>query len=181
MTRNDLMTVFSGSFTEGFADRIAAQVIREGCVELLYEVAVAPYEELPAAVRHKVRFRSAYVLERIFFGRPDLFEPCVAAFCRKDFPACTDPSARRHFAKIMVRLLPSHWLRTDELDRIAECAAQWILEPETKVSVKVWAVEILKCCRGRVGWIAETWDDLLEALALDATPGIESRLRKSWK
>ena len=35
--------------------------------------------------------------------------------------------------------------------------------------------------RERVGWVAESWDDIVEAVALDATPGIESRMRKSWK
>jgi len=42
-------------------------------------------------------------------------------------------------------------------------------------------VEVLKRCRERVGWVAESWDDIVEAVALDATPGIESRMRKSWK
>ena len=31
------------------------------------------------------------------------------------------------------------------------------------------------------GWVAESWDDIVETVALDATPGIESRMRKSWK
>lgn len=55
------------------------------------------------------------------------------------------------------------------------------VSPEAKVAVKVWAVEVLKRCRERVGWVAESWDDIVETVALDATPGIESRMRKSWK
>lgn len=41
--------------------------------------------------------------------------------------------------------------------------------------------KVLKRCRERVGWVAELWDDIVETVALDATPGIESRMRKSWK
>lgn len=68
-----------------------------------------------------------------------------------------------------------------DLERIAETAAGWAVSPEAKVAVKVWAVEVLKRCRERVGWVAELWDDIVETVALDATPGIESRMRKSWK
>jgi hypothetical protein len=47
--------------------------------------------------------------------------------------------------------------------------------------VRIWAVEVLKHCRERVGWVAEAWDDLVETMAHGATPGIECRMRKSWK
>lgn len=181
MTRQDLIRSLSGPFYEGFADSLASRVCEAECVETLYDVAVAEHRDLSAAARHKVRFRSAYVLEKIFFTRPELFGPLADVFCREDFPACTDASARRHFAKIMAHLLRTRSPEPESLDRIAECAAQWILEPQTKVAVKVWAVEILKSCRERVGWVAEAWPDLLETLASEATPGISSRLRRSWK
>ncbi|MFQ7386522.1 MAG: hypothetical protein ACLRM8_01335 [Alistipes sp.] len=66
-------------------------------------------------------------------------------------------------------------------ERIAETAAQWAADPGTKVAVRIWAVEVLKHCRERVGWVAEAWDDLVETMAHGATPGIECRMRKSWK
>lgn len=55
------------------------------------------------------------------------------------------------------------------------------VDPGAKVAVKIWAVEVLKHCRRRVGWVQEVWDDLVETMAHDATPGIEVRMRKSWK
>ena len=36
-------------------------------------------------------------------------------------------------------------------------------------------------CRGRVGWVDESWDDIVGAMAADPTPGIECRMRKSWR
>ena len=50
-----------------------------------------------------------------------------------------------------------------------------------KVAVKIWAVEVLKHCRRRVGWVQEVWDDIVETMAHDATPGIEVRMRKNWR
>ena len=64
---------------------------------------------------------------------------------------------------------------------IAEAAAEWAVDPGSKVAVKVWAVEVLCRCRDRVGWVAESWDDIVEAVAADATPGLACRLRKSWR
>ena len=67
------------------------------------------------------------------------------------------------------------------LERIAESAAEWAVDPGSKVAVKVWAVEVLCRCRDGVGWVAESWDDIVEAVAANATPGLACRLRKSWR
>ena len=49
------------------------------------------------------------------------------------------------------------------------------------MAVKVWALDVLDRCRGRVAWVAETWDDLLETLAREATPGIACRVGRYRK
>lgn len=176
-----LIRSLSGTFYPHFATDLAARIRAEDRFGVLYEAATAPLERFTPALRHKIRFRAAYVLETLFMDDPRLLQPFAAVFCAKDFSACTDPSARRHFAKIMAHLLLTYTPPQAALERIAETAAEWALAPGTKVAVKVWAVEVLKICRDRVGWVAETWDDLLEALAREATPGIACRLRKSWK
>ena len=181
MTEAELVKSLSERFYSDFADTVARRVRDAGAVGLLYEVVTSRYEGLPRAVGHKVAFRGAYVLEKIYFAAPDAFMPFAGAFCDRDFPACTDRSAQRHFAKIMADLLGRYAPEPGDLERIAETAAGWAVSPEAKVAVKVWAVEVLKRCRERVGWVAELWDDIVETVALDATPGIESRMRKSWK
>ena len=181
MTEADLIRLLSERFHGNFADETARRVRDAGAVDLLYEVATAPHPELPGPVRQKVLFRGAYVLERIYFTVPERFMPRAAAFCRRDFPACADPSARRHFGKIMADLLGRYAPEPEALERIAETAAEWAVDPGSKVAVKVWAVEVLCRCRDRVGWVAESWDDIVEAVAADATPGLACRLRKSWR
>ena len=115
MTETDLVKLLSERFHENFADETARAVLGADGVELLYDLVAFRHGELPKPVRHKVLFRGAYVLERIYFTVPERFMPRAAAFCRRDFPACADPSARRHFGKIMADLLgryvpePGRW------------------------------------------------------------------------
>ena len=161
MTEADLIRLLSERFHGNFADETARRVRDAGAVDLLYAVATAPHPELPGPVRQKVLFRGAYVLERIYFDAPEAFMPRAESFCRVDFAACANASAQRHFGKIMADLLGRYAPESGDLERIAET--------------------VLKRCRERVGWVAESWDDIVEAVALDATPGIESRMRKSWK
>ena len=161
MTEADLIRLLSERFHGNFADETARRVRDAGAVDLL--------------------FRGAYVLERIYFDAPEAFMPRAESFCRVDFAACANASAQRHFGKIMADLLGRYAPEPGDLERIAETAAGWAVSPEAKVAVKVWAVEVLKRCRERVGWVAELWDDIVETVARDATPGIESRMRKSWK
>ena len=181
MTEAELVKSLSERFYSDFADTVARRVRDAGAVELLYRVATSPYANLPKPARHKVAFRSAYVLEKIYFAAPDAFMPFAGAFCDRDFPACTDRSAQRHFAKIMADLLGRYSPGRRDMERIAEAAARWAVEPGAKVAVKIWAVEVLKHCRRRVGWVQEVWDDIVETMAHDATPGIEVRMRKNWR
>lgn len=181
MTQAELIKCLSGPFYENFANQAAQRVREADAVELLYATVVAAHAELSGTVRHKVLFRSAYVLEKIYFTAPDEFSPYADSFCRDAFPACRDKSARRHFAKIMADLLLRYTPEFAVLERIAETAAQWAVEPEAKVAVRIWAVEVLKCCKEQIDWVAETWEDLVEMMALNATPGVNCRLRKSWR
>ncbi len=187
MTSGTLIALLSGRFHANFADSLAVRILAEDAVGLLYDTATCEHPELPAAIRHKVLFRSAYILERIFFAAPECFRPFEVRFVEQDFSACNDASSRRHFAKIMAHLLPqilakpSSDFMSPSLDAIAGAAADWVAAPGAKVGMQVWAVEILLCCRPHVGWVAEMWDDLLEMLSAEATPGIASRMRRNWR
>ena len=181
MTEAELVKSLSERFYSDFADTVARRVRDAGAVELLYRVATSPYANLPKPARHKVAFRSAYVLEKIYFAAPDAFMPFAGAFCDRDFPACTDRSAQRHFAKIMADLLGRYTPDSSSLERIAETAAQWAVDSGTKVAVRIWAGEVLGHCRGRVRWGGGGRGGVGGARAHGATPGIECRMRKSWK
>ena len=181
MTEAELIKCLSEPFYADFADVMARRVCAAGAVGVLYAVVTSSHEGLPRPVRHKVAFRGAYVLEKIYFNERALFMPYAGPFCRTDFPACSDASAQRHFAKVMADLLGYYTPDPTALELIAETAARWAVGPGAKVAVRIWAVEVLKYCRERVGWVRDVWDDLVETISRDATPGIECRMRKSWK
>lgn len=105
MTEAELIKCLSERFYSDFADTVARRVRDAGAVGLLYEVVTSRCEGLPRAVGHKVAFRGAYVLEKIYFDAPDSFMPYAGLFCRTDFPACADPSARA----ILQRSWPICW------------------------------------------------------------------------
>ncbi|HIY69435.1 MAG TPA: hypothetical protein H9828_08460 [Candidatus Alistipes intestinigallinarum] len=184
MTEEELIGALSDRWQEHFADEMARRVCAAEAVGVLYRIAAGPDDRLgtlPKPERRKIGFRAAYVLERVSLRSWTAFLPFAEDFCRRAFPACTDPSVRRHFRKIMIELLRRVCLDPEVLERIAETAAEWAVEPGSKVAVRVWAMEVLKVCRGRIGWVDECWEDLVEAQAAGASPGIVSRLRRSWR
>lgn len=181
MTHEELIALLTGPFFEHFADIVAARVLADGDFAALYESTTDIPESFPAAVRHRMAFRGAYVVERIYFTAPQIFAPCVSRFCERDFPACIDAGARRSFAKIMAHLLREVVQEAAILDRIAETAAQWTVDPKTKIAVRIWCVEILRLCRERCSWVGEMWDDLLATLEHEASPAIATRMRNGWR
>ncbi len=181
MTAEELAGRLTGDFGARFADDLAARVLEADALGSLYAFATEPCAGLSAVGRHKLSFRSAYVLERIYFGARERFEPFADRFCRVDFHACTDPGARRHFGKIMADLLARFSPAPEIWDAVAATAAGWAIDPAAKVAVRIWAVEILKICRARVPWIADSWDDLVETQLNAPTPGLCARWRGSWQ
>lgn len=178
MTREELIALLAERFEEDFAATAARQVCAADAVARLYDLVVHPSPEWSREQRHRLLFRGSYVLERIYFDDCSRWVPFEEAFCRRDFAAAEDASQRRHFAKIMADLLKRKMLSAAELDPIAEAAAQWTTDPATPVAVKVWSLDILKRCRGRVAWVGESWDDLIGMLTRDASPGMVCRLRR---
>lgn len=175
MTRRELVELLAGPFCEEYARRTAARIgASEADIALLYDTVATPDVSLPARVRHGVAFRGAYVVETLYFA------PFAERFCRRDFAATTDPSARRHLAKVMAHLLDGYDPGAEALEAIAESAAAWAVDPAARPAVKIWAMEVVKRCRTRVGWVEEAWDDLLATVVRDAPPSIANRLRNSW-
>ena len=180
MTRDELTTVLTKPFRSDFAAREARRVVAEEAVALLYELATEPPATLPQVLRERTAFRAAYILEYIYFHAPEQFAPYCDRFIRQDFAHCAAGGARRHFAKIMAHLLPATELAESTLERIANAAAWWAIDPKAKVAVQIWCVEILQQCRTRCDWVEDLWEDLLANLSAKASPAIAARMRNSW-
>ena len=126
-----------------------------------------------------VIFRSAHTLEYIYFNYHNLFTPFQERFLI-DFTLCQNSSAKRHFSKIMADLLKQNTPNLDQIESIAEVAANWVADPKVRVAVKIWSMSILKILRPKVAWLNEIWEDLEAMMINNATPAIEDRLRRGW-
>lgn len=181
MTVEELKTLLTGCRSSDLVREAARKVCEAKAVGTLCELVTGEMAALPKSLRHTLFARGAYVLETAYFADRAAFAPYAGDFCRRGFPACSDASARRHFGKIMADLLGRSRSDRQTLERIAATAADWIVDPAAKVAVRVWAMEVLKHCRGRVDWVDECWPDLVEMLTVGASPGIESRIRRCWR
>lgn len=178
MTRDEVVRMLSERVGGDFAGEMARRVVAADAVATLYAVATDPAAILPRPLREKIAFRSAYVLERLYFRCPERFMPHAERFCERDFAAASGMGVRRCFGKVMADLLRRFRPSDEAAERIAEAAAEWLADPSSPVAVKVWAFEVLEHCRGRVAWVDGSWNDLLDLFARNATPGITCRLRR---
>lgn len=92
MTRENLIErLVEPRFPVGFATTMARGVLADDAFDALYSLAVDSHDDLNREVRHRLYFRAAYVLERIFFIAPELFAPYVDDFFDADFPNAPMP------------------------------------------------------------------------------------------
>ncbi len=177
--REILIEQMGSRFYKDFAANNALKVIELDGVADLYLLATDNTLPLAKVQKQQIIFRSAYTLEYIYFNYPDLFTPFKERFLT-DFVLCQDPSAKRHFAKIMTDVLKFHTLDTEQIEPIAEVVVDWISDPKVKVAVKVWSMAILKILRPELAWVDEIWVDLEEMMTHNLTPAISVRIKRGW-
>lgn len=172
-----MIAILLGNFYHNFAAEAAKIVLEKGDIDLLYRLATGLTPAMPKAEKEKAVFRAAYVLEYIYFHDNDHFNPYRRRFLN-DYPQTTNGSAKRHFTKIMRDLLQQEKPNKECCHAIAEASASWIIEPKTRVAVKIGAIEVLRLLRHEVDWIDELLPEIIEPLARDASPAIEVRLKR---
>lgn len=139
-------------FGEKFAENVSKQVVEQGRLDEVYELAMGHgTENMRKLQAQRTIFHAAYVLEYVYFNYKSYFCKYTERFMA-DFMDCRNHSARRHFAKMVCDIFKSGTeLRPSDYNRVATTLVEWVTEPGTKVAVKIWAVEILIYIRSRVG------------------------------
>ncbi len=180
-TREEIIELTANRFYKEYAATTAARVIELGAVTELYALATdVDLEHLPAAKRRNTVWRSAYTLEYIYFNHYELFSPFREQFI-VDFTHCKNPSAMRSFAKVMADMLKRHTPTQQQMEEVAQCAAEWVADPKVKVAVKVWSMSILRTLRPHIAWIDDVWEDMETLLKNNSTPAIEVRFKRGWR
>ncbi len=155
---------------------IGCCIASSGLYGAAMDAALAPARSGPAA---QVAFRAAWALESAYFTGRDEFRPYAPRFI-DDFCKVKNPSVHRHYTKMMADMLKEGIARPDDAQasRIAETCFDRLIDPRTRVAVKIWAINILLALRPRVEWIAENLRAVLDDLSVDPSPAMTVTLRR---
>jgi len=165
------------TFEPNFAKIWSKEVISTQSVPTLWELIVeSDTLDLSKDDLEKFKFRSAYLLESVFCTDPKPFYPFLNQFFEV-FPTVTNPSMRRHFAKICFFALKQGY-RPNNIESIATACADWIIDIKTRVAVKVWALDILIELAKINNWIKELLPEVIASLSVNPSAGMMVRLRK---
>lgn len=134
-----------------------------------------------------IAFRAAWLLENVYLQQPELYLDDLE-YLLKRFEEVKYPSCQRHYAKIIMHItsprapaeIQLRLLKTD-LNPIIEKLFDWMIDPEIKIAVKVFASEALFNMRNNYTWIAEELTNQIQFLMRDGTAAIQSRGRKILK
>lgn len=168
MTENELAAELKGNFTKGFAERYGKLIVENDLFGFALNLGL---DRDPA-----VAFHASYALERAFFIAPEAFDRHVGHFVR-NYLAITNPSAYRHYSKMMACLLDRRRIELtgSERQRIAEATFDRLIDPSVRPAVKVWSMEILDSLSAGLPWVDEQLYDTIQFLTAGDRPALRSR------
>ncbi len=181
-TRERIIEIIRSGLYKNYSEIVSKEVLSIGpeALEELYLLATDNKLMLPKSKKDFIVFRSAYVLEYIYFNSPQYFEPFIPRLII-DYCSCENASVQRIFSKMLAHIIKSTQLTDIEADRIAQASVEWISKQETKVAVKVWVMSILVQIKSQVDWLEEIWEDLEDMLKSTASAGLLVRIKRKWK
>jgi hypothetical protein len=131
-----------------------------------------------------IAFRAAWILENIFLKDPARYETDLDYLISK-IKDVKHESCQRHYAKIIMHItnkkapqIISQKLQQLDLEPVVEQCFDWMIDPEVKIAVKVFASEALFNLRKRYPWVEDELASQLKFLMRDGTAAIQSRGKK---
>lgn len=168
MQREEFIDNLKADFEKGFSARYGPVVMEEDLYRTALELA---REEDPRVV-----FRASYALEWAFFKDPGRFAPHIPLLIENYLTVC-NRSAQRHYIKMLDYILRHDMIRLspEQEEQLAERTFDLLIDPQTPVAIKVWAMEILYRFSGTLPWVGEHLYETITHLMASGTPGILSR------
>jgi hypothetical protein len=177
LTREQLIEICLTGFGANFANIWAEQVISSQSLPTLWRlIEEISTLNLSKTDLEKLEFRSAYILEAVYFHDSQLFKPFLHSFF-EIFPTITNGSMRRHFAKICFFEIKKG-NRPPDIEAIATACADWIIDPATRIAVKAWALDILIELTKTEKWLKELLPEIVASLSQHPSAGMLVRLRR---
>ncbi len=189
LSKTEILDLLLADFYEDFAKSIRDILISRESVSVLFSLvndiitdkSSSSYLKKYKKQKGQIEFRSAYVLEYVYFYECNYFNEFYPLFFNL-FPKVQNESSKRHFSKIMADILKNRRYAgsNEQYEAIATACIEWIINVRVRVAVQVWSVETLILLRSKVIYVDEILDDLLDQLSFDPTPGMAVRLRR-WR
>jgi hypothetical protein len=136
---------------------------------------------------HQISFRSAWILEKMVLNDMVRMLDNLESFIGL-FPKVADPSVKRSYSKILLRILElsqkkkhasfAEQLRNYNLEPVLNTCFEWLVEPKERVGVKVLCMDCIFYLSKKYTWALEELLSCVDYLAADASPGMQTRLRK---
>ena len=155
MTEKELAAELKGNFTKGFAGRYGKLI----------------------AENDLFGFALNLGLDRDpFFIAPEAFGRHIGHFVR-NYLAIVNPSACRHYSKMMAWLLDRRRIELTDSQRqqVAEATFDRLIDPSVRPAVKVWSMEILDSLSAELPWVEEQLYDTICWLMRDDGPALRNR------
>jgi hypothetical protein len=131
-----------------------------------------------------VSFRAVWILENVFLTDPESYLPDLHYLIDR-FKDVKHQSCMRHYAKIIMHITEPDApqslqtkLKEIDFEPVVEQLFDWMINPKTKVAVKVFAGRALFNLRDAFPWIKEELASQFEFMMRDGSPGIQSRGKK---
>lgn len=138
-------------------------------------LAISELMEISFHKKKEVAFRAAWMLEYLMTHKPEQFSKYLDELLAL-FPRQTNPSAMRHYAKIVALLTDkkAHQIYKEcvlqiDFEPLIEVLFTWLIDTETLVATKVHCMQALANLLPRYEWFK---DELLETI--DYLMGVES-------
>ena len=134
-----------------------------------------------------IAFRAAWLLENVYLQQPDKYLDDLN-YLIKRLVEVKYPSCQRHYAKIVMHITSPKApksiqteLQKRNLEPVIEQLFEWMIDPQIKIAVKVFASEALFNMRGNYEWIEDELANQIHFLMRDGTMAIQTRGKKILK
>lgn len=171
MTKDDLLEALKQTLLKKKMQKLTDLCIRES-------YSYRDLIDLTFYIEEEIAFRAAWILEGCVERFPERFVPEIPYFL-ECYPRQHNNSCRRHYTKIMIRLLKTMPALTEaRTEQIIETTFEWIAGDKVPVAVKANCMTILFMLRTKSDWIEDELKAQIEFLMKNGTAAIESRGKK---
>jgi hypothetical protein len=170
MTKEELLKSISQPLYKTNADKLANILSKPESIDQLLELTFYPKKE--------IAFRSAWILETVYFKNPVGFVHYLNAF-NDAYCLQTNLSCQRHFTKIMMDITSfkneAYRLFNLNFEPVTDTTFEWLIDPKTPVAVQANCLDILYNLSRHYDWIKEELISQTEFLLRDGSAALQSR------